>query len=64
MKKILTIIGPTASGKTSLAVHLSKKLNAEIVGLDSRQLYRGMSIGTAQPTIKEMGGVKQQDFIA
>ena len=53
MKKILTIIGPTASGKTSLAVHLSKKLNAEIVGLDSRQLYRGMPIGTAQPTNKE-----------
>ena len=58
MKKILTIIGPTASGKTSLAVYLSKKLNAEIIGLDSRQLYRGMPIGTAQPTNKEMGGVK------
>ena len=58
MKKILTIIGPTASGKTSLAVDLSKKLNSEIIGLDSRQIYRGMSIGTAQPTIKELGGAK------
>ena len=58
MKKILTIIGPTASGKTSLAVNLSKKLNAEVIGLDSRQIYSGMSIGTAQPTTKEMGGVK------
>ena len=58
MKKIITIIGPTASGKTSLAVNLSKKLNTEVIGLDSRQIYSGMSIGTAQPTIKEMGGVK------
>ena len=58
MKKILTIIGPTASGKTSLAVNLSKKLNAEVIGLDSRQIYSGMSIGTAQPTTKEMRGVK------
>ena len=58
MKKILTIIGPTSSGKTSLAVKLSKKINAEVIGLDSRQIYRGMSIGTAQPTIKEMEGIK------
>ena len=58
MKKIITIIGPTASGKTSLAVNLSKKINAEVIGLDSRQIYSGMSIVKALPTIKEMGGVK------
>ena len=58
MRRIITIIGPTASGKTSLAVGLSKQLNAEVIGLDSRQIYKGMSIGTAQPTIEEMDGVK------
>ena len=58
MRRIITIIGPTASGKTSLAVRLSKQLNAEVIGLDSRQIYKGMSIGTAQPTIEEMDGVK------
>jgi tRNA dimethylallyltransferase len=58
MRRIITIIGPTASGKTSLAIRLSKQLNAEVIGLDSRQIYKGMSIGTAQPTIEEMDGVK------
>ena len=58
MNEVLTIIGPTASGKTSLAVNLSKKINAEVISLDSRQIYRGMAIGTAQPSIKEMNGVK------
>ena len=57
MRRIITIIGPTASGKTSLAVRLSKQLNAEVIGLDSRQIYKGMSIGTAQPTIEEMDGL-------
>tara|TARA_B110000495_G_scaffold89892_1_gene77623 strand:+ start:297 stop:1247 length:951 start_codon:yes stop_codon:yes gene_type:complete len=58
MKKILTIIGPTASGKTSLSVELAKKLDGEIIGLDSRQIYEGMSIGTAQPTQDEMEGIQ------
>ena len=58
MRRIITIIGPTASGKTSLAVGLSKQLNAEVIGLDSRQIYKSMSIGTAQPTFEEMDGVK------
>ena len=56
--KVITIIGPTASGKTSLAVNLSKKINAEVISLDSRQIYRGMTIGTAQPSNVEMNGVK------
>ena len=58
MKKIITIIGPTASGKTSLSIELAKLINGQIVGLDSRQIYKGMSIGTAQPTELEMGLVK------
>lgn len=58
MKKILTIIGPTASGKTSLSVELAHLLNGEIIGLDSRQIYDGMPIGTAQPTKDEMEGIQ------
>ena len=52
-----TIVGPTASGKTSLAIELAKKINGEIIGLDSRQIYKGMKIGTAQPSRKERDGV-------
>ena len=58
MDKIITIVGPTASGKTSLAIQLSKELEGEVISLDSRQIYKGMGIGTAQPTIEEMMGVK------
>ena len=57
MKKILTIVGPTAVGKTSLVVSVANQLNGEIIGLDSRQIYKGMAIGTAQPTEEEMGGI-------
>ena len=58
MKKIITIIGPTAIGKTNLSIELAKLINGQIVGLDSRQIYKGMSIGTAQPTELEMELVK------
>ena len=50
MNKILTIIGPTASGKTSLSIEIAKLVNGEIIGLDSRQIYKFMKIGTAQPS--------------
>jgi len=54
-KKILICIGgPTASGKTALAIHLAKKYNTEIISVDSRQLYKEMSIGTAKPTPDEL----------
>merc|ERR1712194_811569 len=46
--KLLTIIGPTASGKTSLAVKLSKQLEGEIISADSRQIYKDMNIGTGK----------------
>ncbi|MEK7508049.1 MAG: tRNA (adenosine(37)-N6)-dimethylallyltransferase MiaA [Patescibacteria group bacterium] len=47
--KLLVIVGPTASGKTALAIELAKKFGGEIVSADSRQIYRGMDIGTAKP---------------
>lgn len=55
MKKtpVLCIVGPTASGKTSLALRLSHALGGEIVNMDSMQIYRGMDIGTAKPTMAE-----------
>ena len=43
-----------SSDKTSIAIELAKKIDAEIIGLDSRQIFKGMEIGTAQPTLKEM----------
>lgn len=62
MKKILTIVGPTASGKTAISVELAKRLDGEVVGLDSRQIYSGIPIGTAQPTIAEKGGIPHHLF--
>ena len=53
----LAIIGPTASGKTKVAVEIAKRIEGEIIGLDSRQIYKDMAIGTAQPSIKEQRGV-------
>lgn len=50
-QKMITIIGPTASGKTTFAAHLAKELNAEIISGDSRQLYRGMDIGTGKDLV-------------
>ena len=47
-KRMITILGPTASGKTDLAAHLAARLNAEIISADSRQVYRGMDIGTGK----------------
>ena len=55
--KILVITGPTASGKTALAVELAKRRNGEVVSADSMQIYRRMDIGTAKPTVEEMGGI-------
>lgn len=57
MDNIICIAGPTASGKTALAVSLAKELDGEVVSCDSMQVYRGMDIGTAKPTVEEMQGV-------
>lgn len=50
---LLTIVGPTAVGKTTLAIHLAQRFNGEIVSADSRLFYRGMDIGTAKPSMAE-----------
>ena len=57
MNNIICIAGPTASGKTALAVELAKELNGEVVSCDSMQIYKRMDIGTAKPTAEEMLGV-------
>ncbi|MCX6806396.1 MAG: tRNA (adenosine(37)-N6)-dimethylallyltransferase MiaA, partial [Patescibacteria group bacterium] len=56
--KVLVIVGPTASGKTSLAIDLAKQFDGEIICADSRTIYQGMDIGTAKPTIKQQDGIK------
>jgi tRNA dimethylallyltransferase len=48
MKKMITILGPTASGKTPVAAHLAAKIGGEIISADSRQVYRRMDIGTGK----------------
>lgn len=53
-KKLIVIAGPTAVGKTAIAIELAKKLQTEIVSADSRQFYREMSIGTAKPSAEEL----------
>ena len=57
MKNLICIAGPTASGKTALSIALAKELDGEIVSCDSMQVYKGMDIGTAKPTIEEMEGI-------
>lgn len=54
---LVVITGPTASGKTSLAIDLAKKFGGEIICADSRTIYKEMNIGTAKPTIQEQAGV-------
>jgi tRNA dimethylallyltransferase len=56
-KKILIILGPTASGKSDLAVRLAKKFNGEVISADSRQVYKGLNIGTGKITKREKRGV-------
>lgn len=54
---VIAVLGPTASGKTALAIALAKKLKGEVVSADSMQVYKGMDIATAKPTPEEMDGV-------
>ena len=55
--KIVCVAGPTACGKTTLGVLLAQKFNGEVVSVDSMQIYRGMTVGTAAPTEEEMQGI-------
>ncbi len=54
---LLAIVGPTASGKSALGVHLAERLGGEVVACDSTQLYRGFDIGTAKPSLSERRGI-------
>lgn len=56
-KKLIAVVGPTASGKSALAVQLAKDFNGEIISADSRQVYKGMDIGSGKITKKEMRGI-------
>ena len=58
MDRIICVVGPTASGKTKLAVQLAKAYDGEVVSCDSMQIYKHMDIGTAKPTPEEMEGVR------
>ena len=57
MNKIICVAGPTASGKTALAVELAKEFGGEVISCDSMQIYKYMDIGTAKPTKEEMQGI-------
>ena len=63
--KVIVIAGPTASGKSKMAVELAKKINGEIISADSMQIYKDMNIGTAKITVQEMQGIKHYmlDFV-
>ncbi len=67
MKKqpVIVVVGPTASGKTAVAVEIAKKYNGEVVSADSMQIYKGISVATAKPTAAEMQGIKHYliDFV-
>lgn len=56
-KRVIAIAGPTASGKTKLAIEMAKELDGEIISADSRLVYKGFNIATAKPTIEEMSGI-------
>ena len=56
--KVIVIVGPTASGKTSLSIELAKQIKGEIISCDSMQIYKDMDIGSAKPTKEEMQGIK------
>ena len=64
-RTVVCVVGPTASGKTSLAVEIAKKLDGEIISADSMQIYKHMNIATAKPTEDEMQGIPHHliDFV-
>ncbi len=59
---LVVITGPTASGKTGLAIDIAKRFNGEIISADSRAIYKGMDIGSAKPTIAERDGIPHWGF--
>src|SRR3990167_9318156 len=57
MEKVIAVVGPTASGKSALGIFLAQKIGGEVISADSRQVYKGLDIGTGKVTKKEMVGV-------
>jgi tRNA dimethylallyltransferase len=57
MKNVIVLLGPTASGKTSLAINLAQEIGGEIISADSMQIYKYMDIGTAKPSVEERKGI-------
>ena len=55
--KVIAVVGPTASGKTKLAIELAHKLNGEVISADSRLVYKGFDIASAKPTMEEREGI-------
>lgn len=55
--KVIAVVGPTASGKTAMAIDIAKKINGEIISADSRLVYKGFDIASAKPTIEEREGI-------
>lgn len=55
--KVIVIVGPTASGKTSLSIELAKQIQGEIISCDSMQIYQDMNIGSAKPSLEERQGI-------
>ena len=58
VQKVIAVVGPTASGKSALGAYLTQKIGGEIISADSRQVYKGLNIGTGKITKKEMRGVR------
>ena len=62
LRRLVAIVGPTASGKSAIALELATRLGGEIVNADSRQVYRGMDIGTAKPSVEDRRRVRHHIF--
>jgi len=62
LRRLVAIVGPTASGKSGIGLELARELGGEVVNADSRQVYRGMDIGTAKPTFAERGRIRHHLF--
>ncbi|MCH8971042.1 MAG: tRNA (adenosine(37)-N6)-dimethylallyltransferase MiaA, partial [Acidobacteria bacterium] len=58
MRTLLAILGPTAAGKTEVAIRVAERIGAEVLSVDSMQVYRGMDIGTAKPSVIERRGIR------
>src|SRR6056297_4021336 len=57
LPKLIVILGPTASGKTEIAIQLARKFSGEIISADSRSVYEDLNIGTAKPELKKVNGL-------